>query len=175
MATDRRHLACLALVVLGGCRFALLGVDDGGGLDGDGGGGVVDLAVGVTISDGNVAVPDLAGDLAAAADMTQPMAEVGGACAGSCAGGLTCYTMTGTPGNMTSLPGGFCSKPCAGPSDCPASSAQCATIEGTQLCVPNCNPSLGVSCRSGYSCCANQQVVSGMGGCGPTSSNFCGN
>lgn len=173
MALDRRKIAWLALLVVGGCRFELFGVDAGGGTDG-GGSSAQDLAAGVALADGSGGANDLAGDLASAADMTQSTPEVGAACTGSCAGGLTCYTMTGSPGNMTPLPGGFCSKPCAGPGDCPAS-AQCGTIEGAQICVPTCNPSMGVSCRSGYSCCANQQIVTTMGGCGPTSSNFCGN
>lgn len=109
-----------------------------------------------------------------AATAESGLPSAGAPCTDSCGDGLTCYTTVGTPGNMAVLPGGLCSLPCAGPSDCPAET-QCGSVEGVMICLPICNPMGGADCRSGYSCCNNQLVTTGTGACAPSSSNFCGN
>lgn len=96
-------------------------------------------------------------------------AAAGAPCSGACADELTCFTMAGS----ATLPDGLCSRTCAAGTDCP-SGMQCGTIEGVMLCLPACDPSAGVGCRSGYSCCSNQLIATGPGACAPPSSNFCG-
>jgi len=88
---------------------------------------------------------------------------------GGCSDGLTCF---GAVGNA-SFPGGLCSRPCGGGTSCPARSS-CAQIDGTALCLQSCNPTVGIDCRAGWSCCDGQRVVLGPGLCAPSSSNFCG-
>ena len=98
-------------------------------------------------------------------------ASVGDSCTGAvCPGGLTCF---GGGGN-SSFPGGVCSASCStsAPS-CPTGTG-CAQIGDTTLCLAACNPSAGVGCRAGWSCCDGQRMVPGPGLCGPSNSNFCG-
>ncbi len=94
---------------------------------------------------------------------------LGDAC-GACVSGLSCYSGT-TPTNAD-FPGGMCSRACTAAADCPG--GDCVTFEATSLCAASCNPSAGVTCRAGYACCANQQVVTGAGTCVPTGSGICG-
>ena len=103
-------------------------------------------------------------------DMTMPP-NYGAPCNGVCAGGLMCFMHTG----QADFPNGFCSSSCVqGQGQCPAGTT-CEIVEKNTLCLPVCDPSMGISCRNGYSCCAMQAAVNGPGACGPTGSNFCGN
>jgi hypothetical protein len=122
------------------------------------------------VSDGGT---DLAG-----ADMTPALPTFGQACVDQCASpspmhALTCFHMFG----QISAPGGICTHSCnaqlgnLGCSDVP--DANCVTVEGMDVCLPRCDPSLGKNCRPNYGCCANGQVVTGQGSCAPTDTNLC--
>jgi hypothetical protein len=86
---------------------------------------------------------------------------------------LMCYHMFGS----RNVPGGMCTRSCTaslGPlacSDFP--DAACVTVEGMDVCLLRCDPSIGRNCRNNYSCCANHTVVTGPGTCAPTESDVC--
>ncbi len=108
-------------------------------------------------------------DLVAAADLAG--SKIGDACdVAACTGGLACFTTVGN----TSFPGGVCSTACsASAASCPMG-AGCGQVDGTSLCLAACNPTAGVGCRIGWSCCDGQNAVSGSGLCAPSNSSFCG-
>lgn len=109
-----------------------------------------------------------AGDGGAHADLAGSM--IGDPCGGSCTGGLSCFTTVGN----ASFPGGTCSSSCSTQvASCPMGSS-CGQVEGTSVCLQACNPTGGVGCRTGWSCCDGQAVVLGPGVCAPSNSNFCG-
>ncbi len=102
-------------------------------------------------------------------------------CTDSCAPGATasqplmCFHMFGS----RTIPGGICTRTCtmaAGQAACAdygLDVAACATVEGMDVCLPRCDPSLGRNCRTGFSCCANMNVVTVAGACAPTQTNLC--
>lgn len=110
-----------------------------------------------------------AGDGGSVADLAG--SRVGDPCGpAGCTGGLSCVTTVGG----SDVPGGICSASCdpQAPS-CPAGSG-CAQTDGASLCLAACNPSAGVGCRTGWSCCDGQRTVSGSGLCAPSNGKFCG-
>lgn len=144
--------ACSAADDFGKFKFA----DDGGASSGD-------------LSGGDMS----GGDLAMS---SQP--GFGEACTDVCAPGnplrpLMCYKMFGT----RMVPGGECTRTCTPGSALSCSDytdAVCATVESTNICLRACDPSLGRNCRTGFSCCAGQMVVTGPGACAPTNTDYCG-
>ena len=103
-------------------------------------------------------------------------------CTGTCAIGpepthpLTCFSAFGS----VTVPGGICTHTCtlpgaAGCTGLGSGEADCVLIENTQVCLPQCNPNGGKSCRNsiGWGCCANRNVVTNTGDCAPTMSNLC--
>jgi len=110
-----------------------------------------------------------AGDGMIHADLAGSM--IGDPCsAGSCTGGLSCFTTVGN----ASFPGGTCTASCSTQTpSCPTGSG-CGQVEGTSLCLQACNPTGGAACRTGWSCCDGQRMVLGPGVCAPSNSNFCG-
>jgi hypothetical protein len=104
----------------------------------------------------------------------------GQACTDSCAPGasaparpLTCFTMLGS----RAVPGGMCTRTCTPTaiscSDYGVGVADCVTVEGTAVCLPHCDASLGRECRTGFSCCASGNVVTVNGDCAPPQTDLC--
>lgn len=156
----------------GGAAGGTAGGGSAGGMAGAADAGALD-AGGSDAGSVDAGAVDAGGVDAGGVDAGSGPPPYGAACSAGCDAGLTCYTNAGS----APLTGGFCSKPCMAQADCPSQLALCGTIEGFKLCVPRCNPSSGMQCRlsDGYACCSGQQVVTSAGGCGPESSNFCGN
>jgi hypothetical protein len=103
----------------------------------------------------------------------------GQACSDVCATGpapsrpLSCFKMFG---NKT-VPGGMCTRSCNAVLGAVACNdypdAVCATVEGMDVCLPRCDPTVGRNCRNNYSCCDSMMVVAGPGACAPTTTNLC--
>ena len=51
--------------------------------------------------------------------------------------------------------------------------ADCVVVEGIAVCLPHCDPSIGRNCRTNYSCCANNNVVTTSGDCAPSEADLC--
>jgi hypothetical protein len=104
----------------------------------------------------------------------------GEACTNECAPGqsaptrpLMCYTMFGS----RMVPGGDCTRSCIpglAISCTDYGDAVCAHVEGMDVCLRGCNPTMGHNCRTGYDCCANMTSTTGPGACAPTGTDFCG-
>jgi hypothetical protein len=78
--------------------------------------------------------------------------------------------------NNVTVPGGMCTRQCVAGTltscnDYP--DALCGHVEGMDVCLQRCDPSLGRNCRTGFSCCDNQHVVTVAGLCAPTQSDLC--
>jgi hypothetical protein len=86
---------------------------------------------------------------------------------------LTCFHMLGS----RSVPGGMCTRTCtpgvAACSDYGVAAADCVTVEGIAVCLPHCDATLGRGCRTGFSCCANNNVVTNAGDCAPSTTDLC--
>ncbi len=102
-------------------------------------------------------------------------------CTDTCAPGasapsrpLMCVKMFGS----RMVPGGICTRTCTAGSiiscsDYGTGVADCVTVEGMDLCLPHCDPSIGRNCRTNFSCCANHNVVTTMGDCAPSTTDLC--
>ncbi len=98
-------------------------------------------------------------------------AGLGASCAASCGGGLACLTSVGA----IAFPGGFCTRACTGPKDCPSPGDVCGVVNQMSLCLPSCNLSADSGCRDGgYACCMAKVQTLGPGACAPISSDYCG-
>jgi hypothetical protein len=105
----------------------------------------------------------------------------GQGCTDTCAPGasaptrpLMCLKMIGS----RTVPGGICTRTCTAGSviscsDYGVGVADCVTVEGMDLCLPHCDPSIGRNCRTGFSCCASNNVVTTMGDCAPSTTDLC--
>jgi hypothetical protein len=106
----------------------------------------------------------------------------GQACTDTCAPGagaptrpLMCLKMLGS----RTVPGGMCTRTCAVTAGITACDdygvgvADCVTVEGMSVCLPHCDATLGRNCRTGYSCCATQNVVTVNGDCAPPQTDLC--
>ena len=114
-------------------------------------------------------------------DMAGALPGFGQACTDSCAPGasapsrpLMCAKMIGS----RTVPGGICTRTCTAGSiiscsDYGVGVADCVHVEGMDLCLPHCDPSIGRNCRTNFSCCANQAVVTMMGTCAPSTTDLC--
>ena len=115
-------------------------------------------------------------------DMTgAQLPNFGQACTDSCAPGpsapsrpLMCVKMIGS----RTVPGGICTRTCTAGSviscsDYGVGAADCVHVEGMDLCLPHCDETLGRNCRTGFSCCANQAVVTTNGDCAPSTTDLC--
>ncbi|MDB4968551.1 MAG: hypothetical protein JWN44_4240 [Myxococcales bacterium] len=109
-------------------------------------------------------------------DMSPP--GFGDVCAGQCQvvnpqRPLSCFTAFGS----RTIPGGMCTRTCTLGSgllacnDYPDST--CVHVEGMDVCLPRCDPSQSRNCRTGLSCCANNNVVSNAGACAPATTDLC--
>lgn len=118
---------------------------------------------------------DLAGG-----DMAGTLPGFGEACNGMCQPGasaparpLMCETMFG--GRM--IPNGDCTRACiigAAVACTDYGEAVCGHVEGMDVCLRACDPTLGHNCRAGFACCANNNVTTGPGACAPANTDFCG-
>jgi hypothetical protein len=116
-------------------------------------------------------------------DMGSPnLPDFGQACVDSCAPGagaalghpLMCVHMFGS----RTVPGGMCTRSCTAAIGCleyGANAADCVTVEGTTVCLPHCDATIGKNCRSNYSCCSNKAVVTTAGDCAPSTTDLCKN
>ena len=116
-------------------------------------------------------------------DMTgEQLPGFGQACTDACAPGqsapsghpLTCFKMIGS----RTVQGGICTRTCTagtgiGCIDYGVGAADCVQVEGMDLCLPHCDATLGRNCRTGFSCCAAQQVVTTNGDCAPSTTDLC--
>ena len=94
--------------------------------------------------------------------------------AGAAAGhSLTCFHMFGS----RNVPGGMCTRTCTpGVTACieyGATAADCVTVEGTAVCLPHCDSTLGRNCRCNFSCCNAHNVVTTAGDCAPSTTDLC--
>ena len=85
---------------------------------------------------------------------------------------LMCLKMLGS----RPIPGGMCTRACTitgaiSCSDYP--DAVCVHVESMDVCLPRCDPSQNRTCRTGLSCCDNQNVVTGPGACAPSTTDLC--
>jgi len=111
-------------------------------------------------------------------DLPAALPGFGQACTDTCAQPepthpLSCYHMFGS----RPVPGGMCTRSCTPALGVVACSglpnAICVTVEGADVCLPLCDPSIGRNCRTDYACCANHTVVTGPGACAPTTTDLC--
>ena len=122
---------------------------------------------------------DMSGDMGSA-----NLPDFGQPCVDSCAPGagagsgrpLMCAHMFGS----RTVPGGMCTRSCTpGVIGCldygGPDVADCVTVEGTSVCLPHCDSTVGKNCRSGYSCCNNKAVVTTAGDCAPSNADICKN
>jgi hypothetical protein len=106
-----------------------------------------------------------------------PLPGFGEPCNGQCAVGnvdrpLECYSKIGD----RDVPGGMCTRACnilllTSCSDYP--DAVCVHVQGIDICLQRCNPSINVNCRTGFSCCDSMQPVNGPGACAPPETDLC--
>jgi hypothetical protein len=86
---------------------------------------------------------------------------------------LTCFHMFGS----RTIPGGICTRSCSTAAGAVACAdfpdAACVTVENVDVCLPRCDPSVGRNCRTGFSCCDSNNVVTGPGTCAPTMTDLC--
>lgn len=141
--------ACATLLALVGCGSSHTGGGEDAAI-------VVDLD-GATFDAG---VPD-----GGPADAGPPVASgVGTACADSvdCTGDTdTCLS------DPELLPGGYCTRSCAGGGDCPEGSTCLEIGMGQAFCFDDCDPSSGMrECRAGYGCAQAPMIPPVcLGGC----------
>ena len=106
--------------------------------------------------------------------------EFGQPCTDTCAVGsdpthpLMCFRSFGS----RLAPGGICTHTCSATvaASCVGLGvgvADCVTVENMDVCLPHCDPSVGRNCRTGYSCCANHNVVNDAGDCAPSTTDLC--
>jgi hypothetical protein len=114
---------------------------------------------------------------AGAEDML-PEPNFGQACSDTCAQPvpsrpLMCLHMIGS----RTAQGGICTRTCTASAGAAACSdfadAVCVTVEGMDLCLPHCDPSVGRNCRTGYACCDNHNVITTAGACAPPTTDLC--
>lgn len=117
---------------------------------------------------------------AGGSDLGEALPGFGQPCVDACAVGpdvsrpLMCFHMFGS----RTVPGGMCTRSCsvASAASCltlGVEAADCVTVENMDLCLPRCNPSGGRNCRTGYSCCAQHNVVTDAGDCAPSTTDLC--
>jgi hypothetical protein len=125
-----------------------------------------------TFSDGGAVNTDMGGG--SLPGFGQACVDVCGPGAGAAAGrALTCFHMFGG----RSIPGGMCTRTCTvgaiGCLEYGANGADCVTVEGIAVCLPHCDATIGRNCRSNFSCCANNNVVTTAGDCAPSTTDLC--
>ena len=58
--------------------------------------------------------------------------------------------------------------------NCTAAGGDCEYVQGLSLCLNRCQPSSGMGCRTGYSCCDGHGQTNAAGWCAPPNSTVCG-
>lgn len=114
-------------------------------------------------------------------DMGGNLPGFGQACVDACDPGpgaalgraLTCFHNLGSQ----TIPGGMCTRTCtpgvAACIDYGTGAADCVNVEGTSVCLPHCDGTVGRGCRTGFECCANGHAVTNAGDCAPSQTDLC--